>query len=357
MATKTITVGDGGKWTIEVTLVSQDQGDWESRFRVKLKMTTTPYASAYNNNGVSMSINGPGSADWSGSVPFSIGANTTVTVVDRTFDISHNSDGSLPSVTFSGTLGSTGTSTFGSGGTATVTFDDIPSLATVPPAPTSWAIEGITNTTVSGDATSNGNGGATVDQWQLRYRKVGTSTYYYMNLDSVGEGTVTGLDPDTEYEFWNRRHNIVGWSDWSARSTARTHDVPDRPNRPTSSSIGQTSAYIQFTDGDTNGAPILERQLIWNTSSTTVGGTTVSSDGSTTINDLPPGDRVYVFARARNTYGWSVFSLVHYFDTVAGAFVNVAGVNKKAVPYVKHSGVWKLARAYARSNGIWRTTE
>jgi hypothetical protein len=81
------------------------------------------------------------------------------------------------------------------------------------------------------------------------------------------------------------------------------------------------------------------------------------------VTGLTPGT-VYNFAvRSQNAYGWSAWSKVTSVRTVAGAYVNVNGVWKLAVPYVNvggvggTGGVWHQAEAWTKSIGVWgRTT-
>lgn len=82
--------------------------------------------------------------------------------------------------------------------------------------------------------------------------------------------------------------------------------APDAPSKPSYSALTDTSVYITFTDGASNGATIDSRQIGYGT--TTTPSTTVSSDKSTTITGLKPGTKYYFRARTHNSEGWSSWS-------------------------------------------------
>lgn len=448
MVADTIDVGTYGRMEVRVEQTSQSVSNWTSNVRVQIYVANDGNSRAFNNDGVDFGVYSSNFTNYTTEVkPFSVNGNSYIRAVDKYFTVTHNSDGKL-TINVKGQMFSTGTSTFGGGGDTTVTLV-LDTLATKPETPTKWDITSVTNNAISGNADSNGNGGSTVTRWQIRYRKTGTSSWSYKDVDEYGVGTVTGLSPKTEYEFNNRRLNQVGWSNWSATTSTTTHDHPDKqntpnlssvdndsvyvnlhwvtgngdsvdgyrtrwsknssgsnssykdtsgdhtlggldpktdywvwtyahnkygwgpasnkvhikthdhpdtPSKPTFSSIEQTRAIVDTHENASNGDSIDERRMYWNTSNTTSGATSVVTDGYAWLNDLPPGDRIYVWSRAHNKYGWSGYSPVGYFDTVAGAYVTVGSTRKKAVPYEKVGSVWKLLEPYAKSFGVWRNT-
>lgn len=65
------------------------------------------------------------------------------------------------------------------------------------------------------------SGGLAIDNYQIGY---GTDPVYIQTLIDYSTGTtvVEGLSPGTEYYFWSRAHNPVGWGVWSERINAKT---------------------------------------------------------------------------------------------------------------------------------------
>lgn len=228
-------------------------------------------------------------------------------------------------------------------------------MPTVPTAPGPWLITSYTNVRVAGDAKANSTGGATILQWQLGWGKSPNTPEQVGDLNADGSGFVAGLDPGTNYYFWNRQRNAYGWSEFSQRTMVRTRNVPDAPATPVVTFKNQTNANLFTAPGWTGDSPILEYRF--GKSQTPYGpSTTISTGTSPTLHqvDLTPGNVYYYWAQARNVYGWSPFSNRATLTLVAGARVNVGGVWKRAVPYVKVNGSWVLARAWVKQNGVWK---
>lgn len=90
----------------------------------------------------------------------------------------------------------------------------------VPDAPDPVEETLITQTTMHTRFTGNGNGGTAVTQWELGY---GTDPNTpLISVASTGTIDISGLLPGTIYYFWARGLNSVGWSPYSARTTAKT---------------------------------------------------------------------------------------------------------------------------------------
>lgn len=113
-------------------------------------------------------------------------------------------------------LGATGTNGLG----GPTTFSQAISRSTVPNAPTSLTLSGITASTVNVAFTDGANNGAAIDQRQIAYGPTLTGTHTYIGSD--GSTTVTGLKPGTLYYFWARTHNSRGWSAFTGPKTAKT---------------------------------------------------------------------------------------------------------------------------------------
>ena len=236
------------------------------------------------------------------------------------------------------------------------TFSQFINRTSAPPTPGSWGIEQIWDTSVQGDTDSLPNGGIAIDQVQVRYSLSSAATsplYYDPGLDAWG--TITGLSRNTTYYFWVRTHNSKGWSPWSTRTSAKTHDFPDAPSAPVLSESKQTSVKAVISAGASNGgAPVLEHQIGYGLSD--VEPSVWVSGSDLTLAGLEDGQRYYFWGRSRNTYGWSPISARSESMLYAGAWIDVAGVKKRAVPYVKVDGVWKPAESWAKIAGLWKVS-
>lgn len=245
----------------------------------------------------------------------------------------------------------TGTSGFGGPTTFSVSID----RASAPNTPGKPIISEITATSMRLKWTPGSNNGATIDLYQVARNTTNTTsgaTIFNTDTDNV----FTGLTPNTTYYWWARTHNSKGYSNWSGVSSAKTIKVPDAPDQVVVSSPTQTSVVVSFTDGGNGGTAILERQVVYNTINTTTGSSNVSYSGVMEITGLEPATTYYFWARTRNSAGWGPYSPVATKRTIAGAWFNVNGQWKEAIPYVRSGGVWKLARPWGRDAGVWKET-
>jgi hypothetical protein len=254
-------------------------------------------------------------------------------------------------------IGDTGTSGFGGPTSLSATIE----RATVPGAPYTPVTSNVTGTSITVSAQNPGsNGGAAITARQFARNTVNTtSSATLVRSDSSTSYTFTGLAVNTTYYFWCRVYNAKGWGPWSSVKSQKTLANPDTPDPVILSNATQTSFVVSFTDNGNGGSAILERQLTYNTVNTTGSGSpvTVNYTGVMTITGLQPATTYYVWARVRTAVGWSGYSPVMWVYTLAGAYVNVGGAWKQAIPYVRVGGVWKLARPWSRVAGVWKEAE
>lgn len=248
-------------------------------------------------------------------------------------------------------IGATGTAGLGGPTDFTISVD----RTSAPPAPGAWVIEEIEDTWVQGDTDTLPNGGLAIDQIQVRYDdNTSASSPSYFDPGTDAWGVISGLLRGKTYYFWLRTHNAKGWSPWSSRTQATTHNYPPAPGAPTISEIKQSSVKAVFSGKGDGGSPILEWQIGYGTGSSTP--TLFKSGWNMTISGLVPGAVHYFWARGRNKYGWGAWSTRSTATLLAGAWVDVNGVKKRAVPYVNVGGVWKVATPYAKIAGMWKET-
>jgi hypothetical protein len=245
------------------------------------------------------------------------------------------------------------TNTSGLGGPTTLSADI--DRAKPPNAPTKPTISSITGTSMRVKWISGNNNGSSHNLYQVARNTVNSVSS--ANITTVGsdrDDTFTGLAPRTTYYFWARTRNDKGYSPWSPVAYAKTLGVGDAPDQVITSDPSQTGFTASFTDNYNGGSAVLERQLLYNTSNTTAGATTVNYVGVMTLTGLEPATTYYVWGRVRNSSGWSPYSPVATERTIAGAWYNVDGEWKEAIPYVKDGGLWKLARPWGRVAGVWK---
>lgn len=96
----------------------------------------------------------------------------------------------------------------------------LPRIYEPPPAPKPLGVDLEEQTSMRYKFSSTGDGGESVDEWQIGYGTSSTNVQKY--LSSSGTSTITGLTPATTYYFWSRGRNAAGWGPWSARSSGRT---------------------------------------------------------------------------------------------------------------------------------------
>lgn len=222
----------------------------------------------------------------------------------------------------------------------------------IPPAPNWVSVAATSSTTAHLHFASAGDGGSPVLEWQLGYGLDARGPQYY--AASGGISDLTGLVSGATYYFWARGRNAYGWSAWSARAAVTLWRIPDAPNAVAFRDVGQSSLTSQFTfDGKSEGGrPVEEWQTGYGIDPDTP--QTLVSNYLLTLKDLLPGRTYYFWARARNSIGWGPWSVRSEVHLTAGAFVNVVGDWKRALPWVRTGGVWKIGRPNVPVNGVWK---
>lgn len=220
-----------------------------------------------------------------------------------------------------------------------------------PDPPSSVSVTNVKNVSADTKFTGNWDGGTPVREWQLAYGTDPNTAQIY--VASPGTLSIAGLTPKSTYYFWARGRNDVGWGNWSPRSSVLTQDVPDAPSSVVLSGATQTTINTAFALNGNNGQPITGQQVAYGTNPTAP-----EAYADVALNDilrtLEAGTLYYFWSRAKNVYGWGPLSVVQTARTVAGAWLNVNGVWKEAVPYVNVNGEWKLAQAWAKIAGVWK---
>lgn len=145
----------------------------------------------------------------------------------------------------------------------------------------------------------------------------------------------------------------VGTTTWTMDSINR---LPVAPSAPAYSDTRQTSTLVSFTPNSDGGTPITAYQLGYGLTSA-ADTSTISATSPQLVTGLLPARKYYFRVRAQNAVGWSAWSGITSVTTLAGARINVGGVFKTAVPYVRHAGVWEPAKPFVKHLGLWKEAQ
>ena len=125
------------------------------------------------------------------------------------------------------------------------------------------------------------------------------------------------------------------------------------PTAPSLSAIGQTSFKAStYSNGD-GGSPITAYEIGYGTDPD-YPEEMVMGSSDLTLTGLTPGRCYYVWGCCWNMYGFSAWSAPSSVTTFSGAWVDVDGVKKRAIPYVRDDGVWKVAESWTKIEGLWK---
>jgi hypothetical protein len=166
-----------------------------------------------------------------------------------------------------------------------------------------------------------------------------------------------GLIPGNTYHIWAKNANAKGWSDFGAPTIVRTRRVPDAPHQVTFPEVTQVSVRTAYHyDGRWDGGtPVREWQIGYGQNPAYP--QSFKTGVHEFIGSLAPGQRYYFWARGRNDVGWGFWSSRAEVLLLAGAYVNQAGVSRRALVWIKVNGVWRLTRPWVKSGKNWRTTK
>lgn len=356
MPTNTINVGNWGEWQIWVTQDSQNIGANTSRVRVRGRAFNNGTARAYNNNGVGVSIRGQDS--WNGNVVLDVPAGGFRTLFDRTFTVTHGPDG-YKSVKYTANLGNTGTSTFGGGGSVslTLTLDRIPKPPDKVAIPSTqfYAPDEVVVRWSRPD-----NNGSNIDNYEIEFDNnwdFSSPGSRWTDSGSTFAYRITNMPIDTAYRFRVRAHNGRGWGAWSDSTLFRIPGVPSRVGTPTLTLRPPNDILVDWVAPDDGGATITDYQVQADNNGSSFPSPTTSTVPTGTSKSWITssyGQTLWFRVRAKNSQGWGDWSTARSIFVNSGPRVNVGGVWRNTVAYVNVGGVWKVAVPYVNVGGVWK---
>uniref|UniRef100_A0AAU8EHA5 Minor tail protein n=1 Tax=Microbacterium phage Judebell TaxID=3230835 RepID=A0AAU8EHA5_9CAUD len=202
-------------------------------------------------------------------------------------------------------IGDTDTRGFGTGGTIYGTVN----RARVPNAPTPATFSNVTNNSMRVAWTLAGDGGSPYDQILLR-RSTDPNFGSYVDFPLAANATAynaTGLASNTLYYWRVFAHNAVGFSPPSGTTSQRTASAPAAPGTPSASNITPSSMTLSWTLPADGGMPLnqilLRRSLTADFASFTdfplaANATSYNATG------LAPGTGYHWRVYARNVVGY-----------------------------------------------------
>lgn len=138
------------------------------------------------------------------------------TIASGTFNVGHDANGYANyEVIGSLSLSSLGGATAGSG------VKSAPRIPKPPGAPFSLGFRDILPTSLVHQFSGTTDGGSGILGWEIHYGTDPTGNGNKI-LASGGTSLITGLRPATQYYFWSRGRNGVGWGPFSVRDQAKT---------------------------------------------------------------------------------------------------------------------------------------
>ena len=354
MASKTIDVGARGRWKIVIDQVSQNLTNNTSKVRVRGIMYNDGSGTSADSTGnCKRSISGTNG--WSdSSVNFSVSGGGSHTLIDREFTVTHDNDGTKQ-VTYTAKFGPTITSTFGSGGSVTLSMF-LTRIPRGPGAPTNLQTVFVAPRRMNISWGAAPDNGSPVTEYHIRYADnpgfVPSSTKVVGNVLST---FVEGLTIGKTWYFKVIPKSDLDWGEWSATVSRAVPNVPSTMTAP-GVTLGTLQATATFTAPANGGATINGYDIQVGDNTAFTGAKLFSTTSSPyTITDLFVGSVNYVRVRAKNSQGvgaWSPYTTTAL--VVGGPLVRHAGVWKYTICYVRQAGVWKIATPYVKQGGVWK---
>ena len=242
---------DVGNYThvLDVDVASQSTSTRKSTIKFTYYVTRDVAASngAWTSNAVRFRVNRDALSDAVTDKSFDFRSYQKLTIDTGTFEVTHDSNGNRTlNIGFNSDSGASG---YFPAAAKSQSFS-LPRIAQAPPAPTITSVSNITDTEFRIAFDGNGNGGASVIEWQVQ--RSTTSNFSTGNAENTIDDAIRSytFGPLANHEqYWARvrGRNVVGWGDWSNVVTATTKGNPSRPDAPTATPSTTKTGRITVT--------------------------------------------------------------------------------------------------------------
>ena len=192
-------------------------------------------------------------------------------------------------------------------------------IAASKPTTTAIAVSDISTTGAKISGTHNNNG-ATIDKYTFGYRVVNGS--WNDSEVTSNSRTLSGLTPNTRYEYRARAHNAVGWGDYKSGSYFWTKPSAATPTVSNTAKTA-TTATCKVTKASSGNYPDINLYELSYKKSSVSSWTTLStnSTGTFSLSSLSPNTQYNIRGRVRTgtggngTTAWSGYSSTVSFYT------------------------------------------
>jgi len=298
-------VGSTGEIRVHAQVISQSTSRNESVVRVRGFMRAVEGSStSHGTADMSTSATSGGTRNWPGR-SFSVQGQSWTEVVSNDHTVPHRADGTRP-LTATFTLGNTGTSRFGSGGTVSVSFN-VDRIPQVPSKPSTPSVSSITSTGARATWSAPASNGAAIQEYNISIYGPDGGTYF-----TTGRSyQFSGLTPNVEHSIRVRARNSAGWSDWSNYRYFNTKvAAPTAPNNISASRVNDGRATVGWSRNATSAAPYSSQRVLrreytgtqWS-NFTNVSGTLSGSATSFADTSIAPNGQYQYQVQAINASG------------------------------------------------------
>ena len=357
MAGEEKAVGQRGIIRIDIEQVSQNPSANQSNVRVLCQIRLS-------SGGPSGDLTGnckrsvTGDVSWGpSSYTFENLYTSWFTVIDNTWTVSHNSDGTKTvNATFN--FGPTITQNLGSGGSVSASLTLTP-IAKLPgkTAITSGYYNSPYQAVVTWNAASSGSWDP-IQEYQIDWWPTDNSGIktYVSTSGSANSATINVSGSSSGYSFRVRGRNSKGWGEWSDAYSLPLSNVATAPRNLTISFNSQTIGTISYSAPSSMGSGTFEKyQIEWDTRSDFATRRMLETENSSrTFSGFSPGQTVYARVRAVTSSGQGYWSGTVSAVAPSGPSVKVGTAWRPTIAYVRDGGVWKVAVPYIYINGEWR---
>ena len=357
MAGEEKAVGQRGIIRIDVEQVSQNPSANQSNVRVLCRVRLS-------SGGPSGDLTGnckrsvTGDVSWGpSSYTFENLYTSWFTVIDNTWTVTHNSDGTKTvNATFN--FGPTITQNLGSGGSVSASLALTP-ITQLPGKPTItngyYSTPSQVRLTLNDPNSGSWNPILEYDLELSRPDNPGYTSYLRVSAPAV-DIPVYVSGSNQGYLFRARGRNSKGWGEWSNTYSLPLSNLATAPRNLEILFDSPTIGTISYSAPSSMGSGTFQKyEIEWDTRSDFATRRMLETENrSRTFSGFSPGQTIYARVRAVTSSGRGYWSGTVSAVAPSGPSVKVGTAWKPTMVYVKDGGVWKVAVPYIYINGEWR---